>query len=160
MSTQTAENRSHTTGEPLPAPLVDHDALYGVVKRLLFNGKVMVHHIEIGSADVHRDLSGMKAALEAAEQLLDPRLPEAPDDAIVLFARAVQEDDVMWASELGEWVLVRAVRPHELYPDTTMHFSVTVPPVGTPDTLGVRNDCPVAVRRPAPRVETPVLAVQ
>lgn len=148
MSTQTAENRSQTTWEPLPAALVDHDALYEAVKRLLRNGRVMVHHVEVGSADVHRDLAGMRAALDAAEQLLNPQLPEAPDDAMVLYARAVRVNDEV-SLPTGVWAIVRAVHPHELYPDTHIQLHVGLPD-GLPDTVGYRLDAVVVVRRPEP----------
>lgn len=110
MSTETAQNRSEATPEPLPAAKIAKDALYEAVRRLRHHGWKIVRHAETGSAEIHRDLAPMRDALELADALLYPQpLPESPEGVEVLFARAVRRDDeVFWC---GMWQRVDSVLP-------------------------------------------------
>jgi hypothetical protein len=153
MTAQPAENRSERIREYLPAEEVDIDVMHSVLIRLVKTATLMVTHVEKGSADMHRDVAPLRAALDAAERLLAPLpLPDAPEDAIVVFARAVKPGDKVWkaADETGEdgvWAEVKGVHPHELHPDVMIQFNVLVN--GLPATMGRVFGAPVAILRAA-----------
>jgi hypothetical protein len=131
---------------------VDHDALYAVVRRLLATGKVVAHHVEVGSADVHRDVGYLKQALAEAEQLLNPVVPDAPDDTLVLYAHAVKVGDHLWRVASEGWAEVRGVHAHELYPE---RVQINVLRQGEPAAYGFDRTEPLVVRRRTPVEATP-----
>lgn len=147
MSTQIAENPAQATPEHLPAAQVDHDALYDALRRLLRCGRIVVRDIEANSSNVHRDLVPFVTALDAATALLDPEpLREAPQDAVVLFARSLREYDELWLTDEGVWAEVRGVHEHELFPSKMVQVNVALPD-GSPKPVGLRKTEPVAVLR-------------
>lgn len=136
--TEIAQNRSGTTLDPVPPAEVDHDALYTALRRLLTASRTMLGHVEVNSADVHRDVPLVRRAIQEAEGLLYPALlPQAPDDAVVVYGRAVREGDKVWMPKPYTWVPVVEVEPID---SKTIRLLL-----GVHGDVMVRPDGPVAI---------------
>lgn len=99
-TTETAQNRSDTTRELVPADQIDHQALYETVRALARCGERVVEDVQHDRADVHRDVEALAAAVEKGKRLLYPEPPpESPESAVVLYARAVREGDKVFVRD-------------------------------------------------------------
>lgn len=104
MTTETdpkvAQNRSHTTSEPVPASQVDHDALYGALRRLL---RVCRDHADVILPALRSDRAAEfdQAVTQARNLLFPPPLPDGPVGVDVVYARVVRPHDSIYLGDKG-----------------------------------------------------------